>query len=89
MSRVADIKIISLSVLLLVSTYVLIWYMCLTWNYCNISLPENSIQDFIVDEILSEYTFLFRQKEQHDGPGGEGIHCIFRPILLFLILFPK
>ena len=44
------------------------------------SLPENSIRDFIVYEVLTQYTFLFNQIEENSGPEG-------KQILLFMDIF--
>jgi len=36
-------------------------------------LPESSIKDFIVHEVLSNYTFLFKQMEENSGPDGSSL----------------
>jgi hypothetical protein len=47
-------------------------------------LPESSIKDFIVHEVLSNYTFLFKQLEENSGPDGEG--CIFMYIRICIYI---
>jgi hypothetical protein len=51
-------------------------------------LLPNSIRDFIVYEVLSNYTFLFNQIQENSGPEGKTYFLIvlfYSPVFLFLI----
>jgi hypothetical protein len=37
------------------------------------SLPQNSLKDFITNEVLAHYTFLFKQLGENSGPDGSDI----------------
>ena len=38
--------------------------------YIDIRLLEDSIKDFIIDDVLSQYTFLFSQLQENTSPQG-------------------
>ena len=42
-----------------------------------LSLLENSIRDFIIFEVLSQYTFLFNQIQENSGPEGTAYFELF------------
>ena len=55
--------------------------------YTKNSLLENSIHNFIVDEVLSQYTFLFRQLEPDQGPEGPGDYFDIYIYYFYSVLF--